>query len=65
MVRRKLVMIDQSKDLNDLRVPPANRLQRLKGELDGYYSIRVNEQWRIIFTWTENGAENVDFIDYH
>lgn len=58
-------MIDQSKDLNDLRVPPANRLQRLKGELDGYYSIRVNEQWRIIFTWTENGAENVDFIDYH
>lgn len=58
-------MIDRSKDLNDLRVPPANRLQRLKGELDGYYSIRVNEQWRIIFTWTENGAENVDFIDYH
>lgn len=58
-------MIDRSKDLNDLRVPPANRLQRLKGELDGYYSIRANEQWRIIFTWTENGAENVDFIDYH
>lgn len=58
-------MIDRSKDLNDLRIPRANRLQRLKGELDGYYSIRVNEQWRIIFTWTENGAENVDFIDYH
>ena len=58
-------MIDKSKDINDLRIPPANRLERLKGGLADYYSIRVNAQWRIIFTWTENGAENVDFIDYY
>lgn len=65
VVRRKLVMIARSKSVNDLRIPPANHLERLRGDLEGYYSIRVNSQWRIIFMWTEKGAVDVDLIDYH
>ncbi|MGY0888034.1 type II toxin-antitoxin system RelE/ParE family toxin [Corynebacterium aurimucosum] len=65
VVRRKLLMIGRSVNVTDLRIPPANRLERLKGDLGGYYSIRVNSQWRIIFKWTPEGAVDVDFIDYH
>ncbi|WP_100067435.1 type II toxin-antitoxin system RelE/ParE family toxin [Corynebacterium aurimucosum] len=65
VVRRKLLMIGRSVNVTDLRIPPANRLERLKGDLEGYYSIRVNSQWRIIFKWTPEGAVDVDFIDYH
>lgn len=64
-VRRKLVMLGRAKGLDDLRIPPANHLERLKGDLAGYHSIRVNSQWRIIFIWTEKGAVNVDLVDYH
>ena len=58
-------MIDRSATVSDLRVPPANYLEKLRGQFEGFYSIRVNAQWRIIFRWTEKGAIDVDFIDYH
>jgi len=62
---RKLVMLDKSKDLNDLRIPPANRLEKLKGNRKGQYSIRINDQWRICFEWKEGNAFNVEIVDYH
>jgi toxin HigB-1 len=65
IARRKLRMINNAENINDLRVPPANRLKKLKGELSDYYSIRINDQWRIIFNWISNNAENVQIIDYH
>ncbi|GAB5465443.1 MAG: type II toxin-antitoxin system RelE/ParE family toxin [Candidatus Kapaibacteriales bacterium] len=57
--RRKLRMINSSIDLNDLRIPPANRLEKLSGNLKDYYSIRINQQWRIIFEWKNGNAYNV------
>lgn len=65
IARRKLRMINGAQDLNDLRIPPANRLKKLRGELKDYYSIRINSQWRIIFKWINGHAENVEIIDYH
>lgn len=65
IARRKLRMINNSENINDLRIPPANRLKKLKGELSEYYSIRINDQWRIIFHWQNNNAENVHITDYH
>jgi len=62
---RKLRMINRCYSLNDLRVPPANRLEQLTGGRKGQYSIRINEQWRICFTWHNNNAENVEIVDYH
>lgn len=62
---RKLDMINAAHDLKDLRVPPANRLERLSGKLQGFHSIRVNDRYRIIFTWIENGAKDVTILDYH
>jgi proteic killer suppression protein len=62
---RKLVMLDKSKDLNDLRIPPANRLEKLKGARKGQYSIRINDQWRLCFEWKEGNAFNVEIVDYH
>nr|WP_297553437.1 type II toxin-antitoxin system RelE/ParE family toxin [uncultured Corynebacterium sp.] len=64
ILRRKLIMIDRAASLADLRIPPANHLERLKGQWDGFYSIRVNAQWRVVFRWTGKGAVDVDFIDY-
>lgn len=61
--RRKLRMINNSQDLNDLRVPPSNRLEKLKGT--NYFSIRINDQWRIIFKWNADKAYEVEIIDYH
>lgn len=61
---RKLDVLNSAHRLDDLRSPPENRLENLKGDLVGYYSIRINEQWRIIFRW-ENGAEDVEIVDYH
>ena len=52
-------------NVDDLRSPPANRLESLKGDLKGLFSIRVNDQWRIVFRWTSSGAEDVDVVDYH
>lgn len=65
IVRRKLRMINNSTDLNDLRVPPANRLEKLKGDLKTYHSIRINRQWRIIFQWKQTNAFEVSITDYH
>ena len=63
--RRKLRMVNNAENTNDLRIPPANRLKKLKGELSDFYSIRINDQWRIIFNWQNNNAENVQITDYH
>ena len=65
IARRKLRMINNSLDINDLRIPPANRLEKLKGELSDYYSIRINDQWRIIFQWENNDAYEIQIVDYH
>ena len=63
--RRKLRMLNNSFSLIDLKVPPSNRLEKLSGGLKGYYSIRINDQWRIIFKWQENNAAEVEILDYH
>ena len=65
VVRRKLRMLNNAQDANDLRIPPANRLEKLKGDLEDYYSIRINNQWRILFKWKNGNAEVVEIIDYH
>ncbi|MGB5171623.1 MAG: type II toxin-antitoxin system RelE/ParE family toxin [Eudoraea sp.] len=63
--RRKLRMLNNSQDINDLRIPPSNRLEKLTGKLDKFYSIRINKQWRIIFIWKKGNATDVEIIDYH
>lgn len=63
--RRKLRMLNNSTDLKDLRIPPANRLEKLNSKLKEFYSIRVNDQWRIIFKWNAGNASEVEIIDYH
>jgi toxin HigB-1 len=63
--RRKLRMINNSQDIADLRIPSANRLEKLAGRLKDYHSIRVNDQWRIIFKWQGGNAYDVEIIDYH
>lgn len=65
IVTRKLDMLDYAHELDDLRSPPSNRLKVLKGKLAGLHSIRVNDQWRVVFRWTEEGPEDIDVIDYH
>ena len=65
IARRKLRMINNAVDLNDLKIPPANRLEKLKGNLQDYYSIRINNQWRIIFKWVHNDAYEINITDYH
>ena len=62
---RKLTQLHAARFLDSLRVPPGNRLEQLKGDRAGQYSIRVNDQWRICFIWAEGGAENVEFVDCH
>lgn len=62
---RKLRMLNRAVTINDLRVPPANRLERLKGDRAGQYSIRINDQWRICFEWRNGDAFNVEIVDYH
>lgn len=63
--RRKLRMLNNSQDLTDLLIPPSNRLEKLKGNFKEFYSIRINDQWRIIFKWNNGNAEEVKIIDYH
>ncbi|MBD0280003.1 MAG: type II toxin-antitoxin system RelE/ParE family toxin [Bacteroidota bacterium] len=63
--RRKLRMINNAVDLADLRIPPANRLEKLSGDLKSFYSIRINDQWRIIFKWNAGNASDVEILDYH
>jgi toxin HigB-1 len=63
---RKLLLIDAATSINDLRSPPGNRLEKLSGDRSGQYSIRINDQWRICFMWTdENNAIDVEIVDYH
>lgn len=62
---RKLVMIDAAARLDDLRVPPSNRLEAMRGKRDGQYSVRVNDQYRIVFTWRDGQAHGVELTDYH
>lgn len=61
----KLRLLNQARKLDDLRVPPGNRLEALKGDMKGQFSIRINDQWRICFSWTEGGPQDVSIIDYH
>lgn len=65
VVFRKLDMINYANKLEDLKSPPNNRLEKLKGDLKDFYSIRINDQWRIVFVWTDKGAEDVRIVDYH
>ena len=65
VARRKLDMVDYAASLLDLRVPPGNRLEALKGNRKGQHSIRINDQWRVCFVWTAEGASNVEIVDYH
>jgi proteic killer suppression protein len=62
---RKLRMINNAKSINDLRIPPANRLEKLSGNRAGQYSIRINDQWRICFAWKDGDAVDVEITDYH
>ena len=63
--RRKLRMINKAVDLQDLRIPPANRLEKLIGRWKGYHSIRINNRWRIVFKWKNGNAAQVEIVDYH
>ena len=63
--RRKLLYLDDAEDLQDLPAPPGNKLEKLKGDRAGQYSIRINDQWRICFKWSDNKAKNVEIVDYH
>jgi proteic killer suppression protein len=64
-MHRKLLMLNAAARLDDLRAPPGNRLEALKGDRKGRHSIRVNQQWRVCFRWTDNGPTNVEIVDYH
>jgi proteic killer suppression protein len=65
IARRKLRMLNNSQNINDLMIPPSNRLEKLKGNLKDFYSIRINDQWRIVFKWNNGNAEQVKVVDYH
>ncbi|MCW3122803.1 MAG: plasmid maintenance system killer [Flavipsychrobacter sp.] len=65
IARRKLRMLNNSQNVADLRIPPANRLEKLSGNYKDFYSIRINDQWRIIFIWNSGNALSVEIIDYH
>ena len=65
IARRKLIMVDSADRLEALNSPPGNRLEALKGNLAGKHSIRINDQWRVVFRWTDAGPEDVEIIDYH
>ena len=65
VARKKLVILDAALELNDLRIPPGNRLEVLKGERKGQHSIRINDQWRVCFKWSDGDAYDVEITDYH
>ena len=65
IARRKLRMLNNSQNIIDLQIPPSNKLEKLKGKFKNYYSIRINDQWRIIFIWNNGNAEQIEIIDYH
>ena len=63
--RKKLVILDAAAEINDLRIPPGNQLEALRGDRKGQHSIRINNQWRICFKWTDGDAKDVEITDYH
>lgn len=65
IARRKLRMMNSACEISDLRIPPGNRLETLKGKLKNKYSIRINDQWRIVFEWSNGNCYNVEIVDYH
>lgn len=65
VAQRKLQMLDSAEDIRDLRAPPGNRLEALSADRAGQHSIRINDQWRVCFVWTDAGPENVEIVDYH
>ncbi|MBS1140481.1 MAG: hypothetical protein H6R13_1934 [Proteobacteria bacterium] len=65
VAQRKLQMLDDAVELRDLRSPPGNRLEALSGNRSGQHSIRINDQWRVCFVWTDGGPTNVEIVDYH
>ncbi len=65
IANRKLLMLDAAETINDLRIPPGNRLEQLSGDRKGQHSIRINDQWRICFTWSDAGPTDVEITDYH
>lgn len=65
MSQRKLAVLDAAESLQDLRVPPGNRLEKLSGDREGQHSIRINNQWRICFRWRDGDADDVEIVDYH
>ena len=65
VARRKLVQLNNAGNLQDLAVPPGNRLEALRGDLRGKHCIRINDQWRVVFRWTDTGPEDVEIVDYH
>jgi len=65
MARRKLLYLHDAAELGDLREPPGNRLEALKGAWKGFYSVRINDQWRVVFRWQDGNAYDVQIIDYH
>ena len=65
VARRKLLMLHAAEQLDSLRVPPGNQLETLKGDRKGQHSIRINDQWRVCFVWSNAGAESVEIVDYH
>jgi proteic killer suppression protein len=65
VAHRKLVILHAAESLEDLRAPPGNRLERLSGDREGKYSIRVNDQWRVCFRWSDGDAYEVEIVDYH
>ena len=63
--RRKLLYLHDAAELNDLRVPPGNRLEKLRGDWQGFHSIRINQKWRLVFRWSSGSASDVQIVDYH
>ncbi len=63
--RRKLRMLNNSQNLKDLKIPPSNKLEKLSGKMSNFYSIRINDQWRIVFKWDDGNANEVSIVDYH
>ena len=65
IAKRKLALVNAAGRLEDLRVPPGNRLEKLRGDREGFHSIRINDQWRVIFRWDDGHAHDVQIVDYH
>ena len=65
VARRKVLYLHEAAELSDLKVPPGNKLEALKGDLTGFHSIRINDQWRVVFRWNKGNAEEVSVVDYH